>query len=488
MPIPTVDITQSNGALKSLPGNVLGDIAVVAGPSTTGDLLIPAAYARPEDVIADFGAGPMVELAATLLTRAPGKPLIVCRTGADTDGDYGAVDDTGMTGACTPSEHTATVPYDEYEARVDFVTGGTVGVAGITYQWSLDDGRTKSAVTALGTATTITFGAGNVAFDLTAASVVAGDYFRCRTVAPQLSAQNLADAQTAIQEISLPWDFVAWANPLDATAIGLNDVWLQAMWDLGVCKKSMGSWRGPNEGETEAQYLAAFAAAMAGVTSSYQAIGAGYCEFVAATNGKRQYRRPMHWIVAVRALRVTRPTRTDLAEYDLGSLGPDIKIRDASGNRKAGLHDELIDPGLDTLGAMTLYTAKDRNGNPIGVYLTTPNIICADDDDGYLWQYRSLRNKTADAVRTALLAWARRPLAIVQKTGYLQPKEASNINADVDDIVRTAVGDSVTAAGFQINTTDSLAVKNPRLAGKQKLVPLVYPAGFDVDLSFAISL
>lgn len=486
MPRPSVNISQVNGALASMPSNILGDIAIAAGPAQGGDLLTPVAFVRPQDAIDYFTGGPLVEYGANLLQRAPGKPVVFMRTDASTAGGYGAVNDDGVTGACVPSAHTETEPHDEYDVIVEVIAGGTVGVSGITYRWSLDGGNTWSATTALGTATTLTIAEGNVAFDLTSATLVAGDFWTCRTTPPSLTDDDLSAAMTAIGDAGLPWNWVGWANPLTATQIGLIDTWMQALWTTSKKHRaSRGSVRGPAIGETEAQYRASLAAALSGVTSTFQSIAAGYCEFVSACAGKRQYRRPAGWITAVRALKVIRPSRTDLAQVDLGNLGSDVKIRDAQGNRKAGLHDEAIDPGLDALKLETLTTLEGEEFG-LGAYLTTPHILASAADDRYLWQYRKVDNLVADVVQSKLMLWARRPLESRKDgTGYISSREKSVIDSDITKAVVTVAGDSLTDYAFSLNTTDNILAKNAVLAGDSVMVPLGYPAGFSITQRFA---
>jgi hypothetical protein len=484
MPIPTVNIVQVNGALTSMPANILGDVAIAAGPAQSGDQLLPVAFMRPQDAIAYFTGGPLVEYGANLLQRSPGKPVVFVRTPASTDGAYGAIDVTHKSGASVITAHTATKPFDEYDVVVKVIAGGTVGVAGITYQWSLDGGTTWSPTTSLGTATTITITDGNVAFDLTAATLIAGDYWSCRSTPPSLTNQDLSDAEDCIGDAGLPWNWVGWSNPLTAAQIGLIDTWMQALWTTDKKHRaSRGCVRGPNVGETEAQYLAAITAALSGVTSTFQSIAAGYCEFISACAGRRQYRRPASWITAVRALKVVRPSRTDLAQVDLGSLGADVRIRDLAGNRKAGLHDEAIDPGLDALSLETLCTLPGRG---LAAYLTTPHILASVEDDRYLWQYRKVDNLVADVVQERLMLWARRPLeALKDGSGYISAREKSVIDADITKAVIDAAGDSVTDYGFSLNATDNILAKNAFLAGDSVLVPLGYPAGFSITQRFA---
>jgi hypothetical protein len=479
MPIASVNATLLDGALGQVPNNIIGHIAAIIGPSNDGPLLAPALFARPRDVQSNFGTGPLVSLASQVLYRT-GKPALIIRTEAGTVGGYGTVDVSGKTGLSVVTTVAAQEPYDEYEAYVKIVAGGTVGVAGITYQTSLDGGRTLSEVRALGTATVINIPEGNVRFAMTAATLVAGDIWHCRTTAPVENAGKYADAQEAIEETSMPWDFVLPANPMSASSVALFDTWLQSIWNTRQMHKAMRCCAvGPTTAQTEAQWIAALTADFASTTSQRIAVTAGYCEAQEATDGRYQLRRPAGWFTACRALeKRIKPWKNDLGQVDLGSLGADIKIRDANGNRKAGLHDESLDPGLDSLGFETLTTLAGLSG----VYCTTPYVKAPIGSDYYLWQYVAVTNRATDAASRTLMNRCRKYIFVDKKTGYIKDTEARDINTEVEAAVRTAVGDSVSEQTFAVGQTDNLLAQNALVTGDLRIVPLAYPAGFDITV------
>jgi len=481
MPIPSVQITDVQGALGVMPAYGRGDIAVVVGPSTDGPLVTPVGQGKTADVASNYGKGPLVSLASRLIKKT-GKAVICVRTNITTDGACGAVDSTGVTGTSVPTADASVDPYDEYEAHIEVVTGGTIGSAGITYKWSLDGGRTQSAITSLGTANSITITAGNVKFDLAAGTLVAGDVFFCRTTPPLEDADDLEEAHTAIGETGLTWNFAVYANVVTAAKFAAIDTWLDTLWGAGKFKAARCNARGPNVGETEAQYLAAMALEFGATSSEYIALAAGYCEFIDAMAGSsRQLRRPASWATTCRALdRRVIPSRNDLGQVDLGPISADLVIRDANLSRKAGLHDEALDPGLDALGFETLYFDEDYNG----VLCTTPHVFASVGSDNYLWQYRCVKNRWADAVRATLKKRCRKYVFVSAKTGYITKPEAKEINNLVDQAVRDAVGDSVSAASFKVSETDNLLAQNAKITGDGRMVPLAYPVGFEVTEGF----
>lgn len=150
---PQVQLTILDGALGILPLS-FGDIVAVVGPTSSGPVATPAAFARTKDVISNFGSGPGVE-AACLLIQLTGKPVVMVRTAASDPSSETAIDISGFTGTSTPTIDPSTDADDDYEVQIAFTTSGTIGTAGIKYRTSLDGGRTQSAVAALNTATNI---------------------------------------------------------------------------------------------------------------------------------------------------------------------------------------------------------------------------------------------------------------------------------------------------------------------------------------------
>lgn len=480
MPIASVDITLLDGALGVASSGTPGHTGVVFGPATAGDLLKPALFVSPEDVEAEFTSGPLVSHACTILRRTA-KPLIVMRSSSNTDGSYDTIDTTGITGVCVPTADSTVHPYDEYEAHVVIVTGGTVGVSGITYKTSLDGGRTLSAEKALGTATSITITEGNVKWTLTSATLVAGDYWTQRTVAPCEGNSEFADALSAVGETSLSWDVLYAASKMSGVQAGSVDTWLTALWSTQIHKAARLNARSPVVGESESTYLASLTSDFSGFTSKRTTVSAGYCEMQSGESGARRFRRSCGLATACRALSKTFvPWKDDLGQVDLGPIGSDIRIRDANGNRKAGLHDESIDPGLDAVQFETLTSLPGFTG----VYVTTPRVMAAVGSDYYLWQYAAVTNRAADAATQALMLRCRKPIRVNAKTGYILDSEARAINRFVLSYLRNAIGDACSAFSFEIGRYDNLLAAGAKASSKLRVTPLAYPVGFAIEMGF----
>lgn len=76
--------------------------------------------------------------------------MVLVRADTTTAGAIGSLT-LNMDGTAIPVAAQGSAPNDDYEVYVEFISGGTVGTDGITYQWSLDGGRTMSPLVALGT-------------------------------------------------------------------------------------------------------------------------------------------------------------------------------------------------------------------------------------------------------------------------------------------------------------------------------------------------
>lgn len=168
LPEVTVTILQNSLGLQS-PGD--GDALAIVAPSLSGTANTPGLYGRATAAKADFGDVGQLSEAAAIGLELTGRPVVLVKCATTTAGAIGTVVTSGVTGTAVPVATSGVEPVDDYEAYVIVVDGGTLETSGITYQWSDDDGRTLSPVTALGTATSITFpGSRGIGFTLDPAS------------------------------------------------------------------------------------------------------------------------------------------------------------------------------------------------------------------------------------------------------------------------------------------------------------------------------
>ena len=237
---PAVTITELDGSLGVLPPSAGKLFALVGNASGTGLAVdTPATYARIKDVVAALTAGPLVEAAAHYIERY-GKPVLLVKTGATVAASVTAVTSVA-TGTSVVTIASSPTPSDDYELYLKIITGGTRGTAGVTYQVSLDGGRTFLPVEALGTATEIVVtGAGGVTFEVAAGTFVAGDYHTARCTAAQWNSSEISSALTALGNSVASWEIVQIVGAIDATTFDTIDGKISGMATSGGTQSAPG--------------------------------------------------------------------------------------------------------------------------------------------------------------------------------------------------------------------------------------------------------
>src|SRR5690625_4977276 len=145
MGVPSVNVREIDGALGVMP-QTAGRLMAIVGPADSGPANQPAAFGRLNPIIETYGGGPLVEAAAYALERY-GRPVLLVRTDSD-PGSYPADDAVDFEGDGTSTitvDDQGTAPNDDYECVIEVIKGGTIGMDGITFRWSLDAGRTWSS-------------------------------------------------------------------------------------------------------------------------------------------------------------------------------------------------------------------------------------------------------------------------------------------------------------------------------------------------------
>jgi hypothetical protein len=478
---PAVIITELDGALGILPPSS-GLLFAIVGVSSKGTQNAPATYARVKDIVADFGSGPMVEAAAHYIERY-GRPVVLVRTGQTTAGTATAPVLT-VSGTSVISRDAAVVPIDDYEFRWKVIAGGTIGVAGITFQWSLDDGRTWSPVTALGTATTWTApadttpagsAAPGIKINFAAGTLIAGDFVTFRTSAPLFNSTELGLALDALGASILFWELVEIVGALDGTLFDQADIKIAGLPPAGKYHAWIGGTRVPTIAESESTYKTALDAIFGAKATSYGDVCAGACKMTSSVSG-RKYKRPISMVVAAREASVSQ--EIDTADVNLGSLSG-VSIRDNLGNTDE--HDESINPGLDDSRFTTLRTWDGIQG----VYINRPRMLSAGGSDFDILPKRRVLNLAHGALRSYFLRRLSRPVRVNAVTGFILEVEALEIESGARAIMRSVLLAKPKASGvsFTLSRTDNL-LSTKTLTGQARVVPLAYPETISLDLGF----
>ena len=460
---PSVSEQELQNALGVIPSGSKSLACV--GVGSAGPVNPPAAYGSKTALVADFGYGPLVEMGCRAIDQ--GIVALVCRTGQTTAATTGTVSLTG-TGTSVPTADSTNAPLDDFQVRIKIITGGTRGTTGITYQWSVDGGRTYSAIIALGTAVIIALPADTgVVIAIAAGTLVAGDIIACTTVAPCPNATEVGTALTALQSTTSEWTVAGLAFPLTATLFDAVETSFAAMSAAGKPRAYVGNFRIPTDSESESTYKAAFDTAFSAKATIYGSICAGAAQIASGYSG-RAYRRAIAFHVAPETAR--RDEQTNIADVNLGpAVG--VSLADANGNNV--YHDESINPGLDDSRACVLRTWPD---GPQGVYVNTPQIMCAAGGDFSRMPYRRVMNLARRTVRLYLIGRLNHEIRVNATTGFILEEEALDIEAGINARLKAVLGSAPKASGWSgvVRRNDNI-LSTKTIHVDTRIVPLAYP-------------
>ena len=478
---PAVTITELDGALGVLPPTS-GALFAVVGVSTGGPSITPATYARVKDIVAAYGSGPLVEAAAHYIERY-GRPVVLVRTAQTTVGSATAPV-LAVTGTSVITRDAAVVPIDDYEFVFKVIAGGTIGIAGITFQWSLDGGRTWSPVTALGVANTFTAPADSnpvgsaapgIKINFAAGTLIAGDQASFRTSAPQWNSADIGAALDALAASILTWELAIIVGSLDATMFDTVDGKFTSMIAAGKYHAWIGNTRMPTIGESEATYKAAMDTIFSAKSTKIGMLCAGACKLTSSVSG-RKYKRHISHAVAAREASVSQ--EIDTAAVNLGTL-VGVSIRDSNGN--VDEHDESVNPGLDD----SRYTVLRTWDGVQGVYINRPRVFSPDGSDFQLLPHRRVLNLAHQALRAYFLRRLNSPVLVDKTTGFILESEALEIEAGATAAMRALLlaKPKASAVQFALSRTDNL-LSTKTLNGTARVTPLAYPEFILLDLGF----
>lgn len=475
MSLPAVILNELDGQLGVLPDG--RKALAIAGPAGSGPLDTPVTIARTTDVLSTFTGGQLVH-AACYAIRNYGVPVTLVRTGATTAATEETIDTTGVTGTSVVTYGADTTADDDYDLYFKVIAGGTIGTAGITYQWSLDGGLTLSPVTALGTANTFNFpNSGGVGFAFAAGTLGAGSIVRGRTHGPKPNGTEVGTALDKLRLTTIQWDLLELAFDIDAT---LFDA-VETSFGTGIMKRRawMGSARCPTNAETEATYKTALDGIFGAKATTRGLLCAGAADITSGADF-RKYRRPIVHAVAPRLANVSE--EIDIADIDLGTL-PGVSIRDESGNVKH--HDEAANPGLDDSRFCTLRTDDDYQG----VFVTNPRILSTSGSDFEFMQHRRVMNLFRTVLDRYLKKRLSKPIIVSRKTGKILASEADAIDAEMNALCEAvlmatpkASGGGLSGGAFARVSRNDVLLSTKTLTGQGGLIPLAYPKAILFDI------
>jgi hypothetical protein len=481
--VPKARLRKADGKTGVVRPSSSGVCAIIA-PCEKGTANQPASYARDDLAVTDFGNGILTGAASYMIPIAQ-NPVVLIRGTATTAGVYSAITTTG--GGTSVVTAGASAPQDDYDSViVTFITGGTIGVAGITYTESLDGGTNTSAKKALGTASTLTIPNSGVSLALAAGTILAGQTATFKTTGPRMTNSDITTALEALRTSSLRWEaLLVLGHDADATTITTIDAWLLAREAEGRFRFFMANARGRNAGESEAAYLTAMDTAFSASASIRGIVAVDGGDLASATPGRTVIqKRPTSLAIAARLMDIA--IGRDAAYVADGPV-PGYSIADERANPK--YHDELFFPGHDDIRLAALRSFDGRNG----VFINNATVISPFGSD-YVWaQHVRTMNRACEIAYDVMTAQLSAGINKNPKPGpageiYIAEESAREIDALVNQSLTELLG-QVNDILFTLSRTDNIGANGPiTLTGALNLVALAYVKGFDVTAAFARSI
>lgn len=478
MGIPLAKVTKIDGTTNVVKPGSKGICAIIA-PCQSGTANAASAHTKPANAVTEFGYGFLTEAAAYIMSVA-GNPVVLIRATASTAGANSAVTHVGV----GTSVVTATgVPLDDFKVLVTFVTGGTIGVAGITYTYSLDGGTNTSAVQALGAAVTITLPNSGLGLALAAGTILAGQTESFTATGPRLSSADISTALEALRISSQPWEMILIGGH-DATAatIAVVDTWLAARETEGRFRGAFMNGRMKTAAEAESAFTIAMDTAYSATATIRVCVGAegGACPSALPGRGIN-FARPTSLAVAARVAKVN--YGVDPAYVQDGPVAS-FTLADTKGNPV--YHDEAIYPGCDALRLMTLRTF-DRKA---GTFITNANVLSTQGSD-YVWiQHVRTMNRACEIAFDVITqqfskGFNRNPKLGPNGEVYVAEEDAQRI----DDLVNQSLSElrgQVSDLRYRMSRTDNIGSNGPaKFNGELQVAALAYAKEFNTNASFA---
>lgn len=491
-PVPNATVTKNPFALPALPPSSDGILAIIAS-AAGGTQNQPAVWANPNLMVSTYTAGPLPEYGA-YDQNVSGRPVVGMRSNPSVAATYGSITKTG-TGTFTVASTSATFPYEHYDVIINFISGGTLGTAGITYTYSLDGGNSVSKVQSLGTGLIIAIPNSGVSFTLSTtgtSTVVAGDGITCFTERALMSDSDVTTSLGILALTRLPWEGVLLDQNFGTSSVGIVDGILSGLEAGGQFHFAISNTRFKNEPqpttESEAAYATALTTLMGSQTSERMCVGADGGHVPSTLTGLN-LKRPTAMALAAMAMSLTPNIGIDPAFVGNGPV-QGYAVTDSNSNPLD--HDEALYPDLDNLGYTTLRSFAP--GGPAGIYICNANVISPSNSNiKYLQQLRVM-NK-ACTIAWQILA-GQLSLGVSSQlnttTNQLNIKESDA--QKIDQLVTPALQgalkgqvstvNGVPGAQFTTNRDDNLSASPAVVGGTVSLVSLIYIKGFAVVVAF----
>lgn len=480
--LPEVEITKADMQTGVVRPSDTGVCAIIAACSG-GTLSQPTTYTKTDVCSSDNGFGPLPEFAAYMMPNS-GKPIVGVKSAATTVGAYGTITNANK-GTATPAATSATHPFDDFDVAIFFLTDGVLATEGITYQWSLDGGVTRSAILALGTALIITIPNTGLSFTLgtSTQTVLAGQTLTCHTTRPLVTTADLTDDDGPLEALRLttvPFECVLIDGIADAAMVSAVNTWVLALNLVGRYPTVIMTARPWASDETNADYRAALATVFASATSLDIFVCADEADVTSPIRGVTQA-RPFGLFLAARMMKIARGVEP--AYVELGPL-PGVSILDTRGNPKH--HNEARYPGIDDLRLVTARSFEDT----VGVFVTNTKILSPTNSDYVFAPHARVMNRACEIAYQVLTKQLSAAIAKDPKPGpngerYIHEAIAQRIEGLVQIAIDKELKGQVSDIRFTLSRTDDISSNQGAVITCQlQSVALAYAKKFQVTASY----
>ena len=461
--IPSVKISKLDNQLGV---TTTSRVLAIVGTAASGTNNQVTSLGTKAQVISTYGSGPLAEAGAYCLQR--NIPCVFVKASPSTDGYYGSITTSFDVGSTATVAAGTTHPDNVYQVVVNIITGGALGSAGITYQYSLDNGVNFSATQALGTSLTMTLERG-VSFALSSSTntLTAGDSFTVTTDRPELSSSDLVTSLNALKASQVAFEKVLVLADTDVNLFSDVKSFLEGYQPLGFYPEAICNARprALDVSESEATYLTAMTTLTGQVQSEEIVLCADQCEVISDIDGRRLR---MHVAIPVAARVMSIPNSSDAAEVALGALD-NVFLVDSSGN--AIYHNEVLNPGLDDLFMTTL---RSFLGRPPGTYVNNCRVMGGSLSDYVFAQESFIVDRAIEQTFQLLVKKLSSKVQLDPTTGFISPTAKKAIESTVNNSLRNTFRLDVSAIQMTLAGNENLVTNGGKVTFTLAVVPLGY--------------
>lgn len=478
MTVPQTQITKTDGNTGVTTPAASGILAIIAPGSGTANQVSSVANAKA--ALTAQGYTPLTAIAALVMALS-GKSVVLIPPTTSTAATYGTVTKSG-TGTFTPTAGV-TSPLDDYDVLVKFIAGGTIGVTGITYTYSLDNGQNTSAVQSLGTASSIVIPNSGITISLGAGTIVAADSFVCSVKGARPSDSDVSTALEALRTSALPYEGILVFEDATASTVSVLDTWLAAREAEGKFKHAYLGMRVENAAESDATYQTAMTTAMASASSTRCLVSGGGVRLASAIPGTAVVQtRQAHILAAARAMAID--ISRDPAYVADGPVPGSLYDLTGAPLR----HDEAVNPGLDDIRMTSLRTIPGQ----FGTYINNAKLASPAGSDYVFLQHTRVMNRACELTYQILTNQLSIGVKAQKNTQigpgvYITEDDAQRIESLVNgkldsELVRAK---RVSDSKFVLSRSDDLSSnQGATLSGDVRVSALRYVKKFQVNAFF----